>query len=170
MTKNVFAAVVGVVITLLPLSVKSEEVSHPRTLLGFLEPGMHVGIHSVEGTTSVLLDVYTDAQFAIARDLISGGRVTGDAAELAAKYPEVRKKLDAFVAKLTQDAPDANPDDVRVLLLRRTTLGKISAIGGDYVLIERDGPAKRRLVIAQSCLSRIDLDAESIRLHHHSLR
>ena len=50
---------------------QSDDASMPNTMLAFLKPGMRVGVRSVDGTTSVLLSVYADDQYTVARDLAS---------------------------------------------------------------------------------------------------
>ena len=47
--------------------------------------------------------------------------------------------------------------------LSRMTLGTVLAVGTDYVLIKRDGSSNKRIVIAKSALSRINLDSEPVR-------
>lgn len=149
---------------------KSEDDSLPSSMLGFLKPGMLVGIQTVEGTTSVLLDIYTAEQYEIAKDLSALGRTSVRAAKFCEDHPSVRKKLDAFVEQLTGNSPDANPARIMVFPLFRMSFGKITAVGDDYVLVRRDGKGKQRLVLARSSMARIDLDADPVRFVHTSMR
>jgi hypothetical protein len=170
MANRIFAAASIVALILCPTTTRSDDSSLPKNLLGFLKPGMRVGIQTFEGTTNVLIDVYTDEKSGIARDLATLEKRAVAAAELADDHPAIRNKLDAFIEKLLEKSPEANSEQVMVFPLHRTLLGSISSVGDDYVLIRRDGGMKRRLVLARSSISRIDLDAEPLRFFHPTMR
>ena len=137
---------------------------------------MRAGVQSVEGTTDVLIDVYTEDNYVIARryDVRNFAARGGDrpsAASLVETYPAVKEKLDAFVARLREDSPEANVDDVRTMIVSsRQWFGTISAIGRDYVLIDREGDTKHRCVLARSAIARIDLDAEPFQFYYRPSR
>jgi hypothetical protein len=170
MANRIFGIAAILAVMLGPTAARSEDSPSPRSLLGFLKPGMRVGIQTVEGTTNVLIDVYTDEQYGIACDLAALGRRAVAAAKFVDDHPAARKKLDAFIEKLLEKSPDANSDRVIVFPLLRTSFGSICAVGDDCVLMERDGETKRRLVLAKSSIARIDLDAEPLRFAHPSMR
>ena len=170
MTNRVFRIAAILALVLCPTAARSEDNSLPNNLLGFLRPGMRVGVQAVDGTTNVLIHVYTDEQYEIARDVVVPGRRAVAAAKLADDHPAVRTMLDAFIEKLLEKSPDADSDRVLVFPFVRTSLGSISAVGDDYVLIERDGEKKRRLILARSSIARIELDAEALRFVHPSMR
>ncbi len=152
-------------------SASAEDESLPKNMLGFLKPGMRVGIRAVEGTTNVFLDVYTDEQYGVALDLAAlVGRRSVAATKFADDHPVIRKDLDVFVERLAERSPDANARNVTIFPLLRTSFGSISSIGDDYVLIDREGDTKRRLILARSSIARIDLDAEAVRFIHPSMR
>jgi len=166
MAKRVFGTVAILAFILCPSVVRSDDNSLPENLLGFLKPGMHVGIQSVEGTTNVLVDIYTREQFQIAIELSEFGRRPDRAQEFASTHPTVQEKLDAFIEKLREESPEASADRVWLYPLTRRSFGTVSAVGSDYVLITREGEAKRRRVLAKSAIVRIDLDAESIQFRY----
>lgn len=163
-----FCAVLAVIICV--TQVRSEEAALPKTMIGFLRPGMRVGIQSVEGTTNVKIDAYAEDQYKIALDVAGLGRQTLDAAKFAGNRPGVQKELDVFIERLIKKAPDADTSEVIVFPLFRTLFGTVVAVGDDYVLIDREGTRKRRLVLARSSVAQIDLDANALRFSHRSMR
>jgi len=142
---------------------QSDHESMPSTVLGFLKPGTRVGIRSVEGTADVVLTVYDDEQYSIARVLGKRGPALTSAAALAKEYPAVRKQLNAYVEKLPQKDRDTDAEKIRVFPMVRTFFGTIRRIGDDFVLIELEGEAKQRRVLPKSKIGHIDLDGQAVR-------
>ena len=132
-----------------------------RTLLQFLKPGDLVGVQSVDGTMSVAISIYTKEQFEVAKLLLSRGRSIRKAKQLAAENDTVSRALDQYVSQ--QLDPSLAVEQLSVMPLIRTSLGKITEVGADYVLIELDGSQSRRCVIAKPAIGRIYLDATPIR-------
>lgn len=167
MVSRISRSVMILAFILNPCAVRSEDGSLPENLLGFLKPGMRVGVLSVEGTTGVLIDVYTEEDYQIACDGVSLGRGLGAATSLVERYPAAKEKLDAFVTQLREKSPEANADDVRIVGVNsRQWFGAISAVGKDYVLIDQEGATKHRRVLAGSAIARIDLDAEPVHFYY----
>lgn len=134
---------------------------NPRTLLRFLEAGDLVGVQSFDGTTSVVISIYSKKQFELAKVISDLGRSTTNAKQFAAENETARIALDQYVSQQA-DASFAT-DKLLVTPLIRTTLGEITEVGADYVLIELDGSQKRRCVIAKTAICKIYLDANPIR-------
>jgi hypothetical protein len=152
-----------------PCIVRPEDNPSPRNLLGFMSPGMRIGVQSVEGTTNVFVDIYTEEQFAIANDLaIRAGRFGRfiSAKEIVDAHPAISEQLDLYVKQLKRQSPEANADDVDVIPLFRRIFGTVSAVGDDYVMIDRGGKTKRRLVLSRSAIARIELDAKAVHFNY----
>ncbi len=147
MANRILTTIAIVAATLCATLARSEDDPLPNNMLGFLRPGLRVGIQTVDGTTNILLNVYTEDQYGIARDLASLGRsAVAGRSKFADDHPVLRKKLDAFVERLVEKSPDANVDKVIVFPLSRQSFGSIAAIGDDYVLIDREASTKHRLI------------------------
>jgi hypothetical protein len=140
---------------------QSPDTEVPMRLLGFFTPGMHVGIQSVEGSTNVIVYTYSEADFAVAKEIARRGRATIDAEEFATRSEPVRIALEQHLKK--SDPATSSEINVWVMPLLRTTLGRVKAVGDDYILIEIDGEAKARMAIADLCVSKVYLDATPIR-------
>ena len=142
---------------------QSEVSSGPRTVLEFLNSGDLVGLKSIEGTTSVVISVYTKDKFELATQILDRGRATTNARKFAADNALVRKELENYIAR--SEATGLAEDKLMVMPLIRTTLGTIVQLGDDYVLIEFSGESKRRCVIPKASIGKIYLDASPIRFY-----
>jgi hypothetical protein len=150
------------VATLAPVETYGQEAT-PATLLGFLRPGMNVGMQSVDGTTSVILTVYDDSEIAVARDVSRFAVQNGGVDELAEKYPNVRRELEEFTTKAREDMSRADPvgsNWVYLMPHAKTAFGTIVAIGNDYLIIGFGADTPRRTVLPQSSIGRIQLDGK----------
>ena len=150
--------------TLLAQSSPADEAV-PENLLGFLKPGMSIGIHSIDGTSDVRVTVYSSGELRIAQD----SQIL-DLEELAERYGSVRMEA--------ADLATAN-HAVRLVPGRRITFAEIEAIGNDYVLVKLLGDGgdhpvvwqsrntastkSRRQVLSKTSISRIDLDGAGAR-------
>lgn len=170
MTKLTLVVCAVLAVTSCVTHVRAEESALPKKMIGFLKPGMRVGIQSVEGTTNVKLDVYTEEHYQLARDLAALGKKPLAAAEFANNRPVVQKELDDFIERLVKKSPDVDIKQVVVFPLFRISFGTISVVGDDYIAIDREGARKKRLILARSAVSQIDLDAEALRLFHRLMR
>ncbi|WP_442508377.1 hypothetical protein SH528x_007346 [Novipirellula sp. SH528] len=140
---------------------QSPDTDLPEKLLGFITPGMRVGIQSVDGTTNVIVHCYSEANFTVAKEIARRGQRMIDAEELAKQNELVRVALVQYAER--PDFMASSADRVSVMPLIRTTLGQIAGVGYNYVLIEIDGEATQRLVISDACISKVYLDANPIR-------
>jgi hypothetical protein len=155
-------------IMLCPSAGLTEDSPLPNNLLGFLKPGMCVGVQSYEGAAHYSIEIYTQVQYQIAHSLpLSERRRLVKAQEIVDKYPAFKKTLNTFVETLREQTPDVDVERVFVYpQSSRKWFGTISAVGNDYVLIDREGEAKSRRVLAKSAIVRIDLDAEPTTLRY----
>jgi hypothetical protein len=140
---------------------QSPDTEAPKRLLGFFKPGMPVGIQTVEGSSSVIVRTYSDANFAVAKEIAGRGSVTIDAEEIAAKSEPVRAALEQHLKRSNSAA--SSERSVWLMPLMRTTLGRVKAVGDNYILIEIDGEEKSRMAIADLSISKVYLDVDPIR-------
>lgn len=141
---------------------QSPDEKVPKALLGFFTPGMHVGVQSVEGTTNVIVHTYSDTNFAVAKEIASRGSSPFAAKEFAEHNEVVRIAIEQHLEKL--DSANLSDSDIWMMPLMRTELGRVMAVGDDYVLVEIDSERKSRLAIRDSSLSKVYFDATPIRL------
>jgi hypothetical protein len=139
---------------------KSQDTEVPKRLLALFTPGMHIGIQSVEGSTNVIVHTYSEADYDLAKEIARRGRATINAEKFANENPVVRAALEQH---LKRSDSETSPKNVQVIPLIRTTLGRVKAVGDDYILIEIDGDAKSQLAIAGFSVSKVYLDATPLR-------
>ena len=137
--------------------------SESRKMLRFLKSGDSVGVQAVDGTTSVVISIYTQEKYKLAKAISERGRATTNAQEFAAENELVRKALGKYV--LQHAGESLAEEELIVMPLIRTSLGTVAEIGDDYVLIELDDAAKRRCVYAKASIAKIYLDANPIRFY-----
>lgn len=141
---------------------QSEADVVPKTMLEFLEPGMHLGVATVEGTTNVILHTYTQDDYAVAKDLVKQlGSSFKSATSVAETNATVHSELQAYISRL--EPPLANVDHIMILPLIRTSFGKIVAVGDDFVLLALDGEQKRKRVIPKTSIATVYLNSNPIR-------
>ncbi len=129
----------------------------PHEMFGYLKPGMYVGLQRLDGTATVAVNVYSDGQdgnLVVARSLQGVDRKGVDADDFATSHPAVRKQLDEL-----KKEPAAKKLQIRIAGLQNISIGRIAAIGTDYLLIELDDRSKRRL-LPKAAIGYIDLDSD----------
>lgn len=147
----------------------------PATMFSYLTTEMRVGIRSVEGTSSVLLYIYTEEDYTTVVATTKLGR-TSRASEAAKANPAIQRELDAYLAR--SDISASSLERIRLLTPTRTVFGRIEAIGDDYLLIGLDADLKshpnatsrRRRIIPKLSIGSIDLDANPIRFFSYPPR
>jgi len=140
---------------------QAQDTEAPKRLLGFFAPGMPVGIQTVEGSSNVIVRTYSDVNFAVAKEIADRGPATIDAEELATQSEPVRAALDKHLKRLGS-ATSSEKIKVLVIPLIRTTLGRIKAVGDNYILIEIDGEEKASVAITDASISKVYLNATPI--------
>ena len=145
---------------------RSDE-QHPDTLLGFLKQGMFVGVQSVERYAAVSIGVYSDEQFAIAKD----ARIL-PLDELRTKYAAVEKQIQQELRDFSRQRggdtrrTETESADPMVMLFpnSRDRLGVVKHVGDDYVLIANDDSSGNVEVISKRYILRIRLISSGARL------
>ena len=141
----------------------AQEQDAPKSLVGFLKPGMHIGVVSYQDSDRITINIYTEEDHAIAIDSRS---LSID--ELASKYERVATGLEQtrkdFVTSLqsrTKDLPPGKEFGEPKLGLQLNTMEsfyKITAIGDDYILVTNSVAPTKRRVFATRFISSINWD------------
>ena len=136
-----------------------------RRLLDFIKTDMLVGIQAIDGTTQLILHIYSKEEYPVAREIAELPRSQSGlrASSLAEKHPSVNAKLQRYIETLPEvDGRDNVVASLMVTPLIKYSFGRVAAVGDDYVLVELDGSSKRRRVIPRHSIGRLELDAEPV--------
>lgn len=139
--------------------------ANPKTILGFLKPGDHVGITSTTSNsiTPVRLNKYSEVRFAITRD-----ERHMDLSQLASKYASVASQIEVARTNFatseerelkTQPIQEGEINErveVSLGLSRSTYLGRVVSVGDDYVLIEGNEPRPFKKALSASSIGEIN--------------
>lgn len=153
-----------IVFLFLAMPAFSDETQQPRRLLDFIETGMLVGMQATDGTAQLALHIYSEEEYQLAREIAKRPRPQYglNASDLAEKYPSLKAKLERYIETLPADGePDKLISSITVMPLPRVSFGRVASVGDDYVLVELEGNAKRRRVIPNRSIARVELDAEA---------
>ncbi len=146
-------------------SVAQEEPA-PKSLVGFLKPGMHVGITSFfPESERITIQIYDEQDHLIA---IDAKKLTLE--ELSAKYEKVASQLERtrkeIFASLKSDPLQIPPGkeygepSIGLRINQRESLCKILATGDDYILVTSAASPSKRRVIATRFVSSITWNEE----------
>ena len=133
----------------------------PKTMLGFLTPGTHLGITTVEGTTSVIIHTYSEDDYKVARELkvqLAGSPKT--ASSVAETNAYVRTKLREYATK--HNLSDESKNRIIIGASLRKSFGIVVAAGDDYLLLKLDGDDPKRRVIPKASIGTIYLDVNPV--------
>ena len=146
----------------------------PTSMLGFVKPGMHLGIKSSPSNSFVTIEVYSEDQFQLAKD---ARELTFE--DLGQKYPLVAdqaakalKEYKAAVeARRLQSPKSANfrsPGEPTVALEvdRAVLLCSVLHVGEDYVLVAYGADSSKKQVIAKQSVSRIRWASDDLRFRN----
>lgn len=122
----------------IPTLAVAQEFAAPSSMVGFLQPGMKLGIRSTEGSSDIHIVIFSERAFAIERD----GRLM-ELAAIVEKYPEVAEAKDAALRAGPKSYVDGRgrlielgvPSVERLSIDRRLLLCSVSHIGADYMLV-----------------------------------
>ena len=107
MAKRVVGTVSVLVFILCPAAFGSEDSLVPNSLLGFLKPGMCIGVGTVQGSSGYTVYVYSRQDYDIARSVPSlpfGREGRGVyAQQVIDTHPAFQKRVDAFSGKTERD-------------------------------------------------------------------
>ncbi len=146
---------------------QTEAVTAPKTMFGFLKPGMHLGITVVEGTTNLIIDTYTEGEYKVARELneqLGGSPKT--ASSIAENNAYVRTKLQEYAAK--QNLSEDSKNRIIIPAPIRKSFGTIVTVGDDYLLVKLDDDKRR--IIPKASIGTIYLDADPVSFYDPDAR
>ena len=134
----------------------------PKTMFGFLKPGMRLGVSPVQGTASVILSTYTEDDYKVAQDLKDQlGASLKSASSIAETNPSVRAKFQEHVSKL--NLSDDFKNRIMIMPLFGTSFGTVVAVGDDYLLLNLGGEHNGKRIIPKASIGTIYLDANPVR-------
>ena len=143
----------------------SDDPEQPKHLLGFVETEMLVGMQAVDGTAQLVLHIYSEEEYQLAREIVKLPRSQRGlrASALAEKHPSVKARLQRYIETLPAvDGRENLISSIVVSPLPRFSFGRVAAVGDDYVLVELEGDANRRRAIPSGSIGRLELNAEAV--------
>lgn len=141
---------------------QADAAAVPRTMFGFLKPGMCLGIVSVEGTTNVTLHTYTEVDYKVAQELKDQlGTSLKSASSIAQTNAFVRDKLEEYVSR--HNLSDDSRKHIMIMPPVRTSFGIVVAVGDDYLLLNLDREHDGKRIIPKASIGSIYLDANPVR-------
>lgn len=143
-------AVLLVGLVLMPYA--AQEPDAPKNLIGFLKPGMHVGIVPFENSDRIAIEVYSAEDQAIlvdARDL--------SLEELASKYDRVAREMELARKEAVASLKSTNYGEPKMSIVTnaREVFYRIAAVGEDYILVTYATNTKKRRAFAIRFVSSI---------------
>lgn len=111
-------------------SVRAADDAYPQSLLGFIKPGMHLGVSYEQSSSLVMIEILTDKQVQI--------------------WMESREKT---LKDLGQKRPNAADIEMQKFLARTTYVCTVLHVGDDYILTTLGGARKQ--AIAAGFVSRV---------------
>ncbi len=145
-------------ISLLAVTVSAEESPLPKSLVGFLKPGMKIGVLATEKDSFIDIYIYTDEEFEVRVASQLGTpieKLAKDIPALASAIERKRKEILAEEAAKYQGDPPAG--ELKFGLPAR--IGEryltVIAVGDDYVLTQAASKSGFRRVYSAHTISKI---------------
>ncbi len=126
---------------------------------------MLIGMQAIDGSGLLVLHVYSEEEYQLAREIatLPVPQSGLNASSLAKEYPSVKAKFERYIKTLPTDVGrDKLISSIIVSPPRMVSFGRVAAVGDDYVLVELEGKAKRRWVIPNHSIGRLNLDAQAL--------
>jgi len=147
----------------------------PTSLLGFVKPGMHLGIRSSQSDSFVTIEIYSEDQFRLAQDVRDM-----KLENLAQKYPQIAEKASKALAEYkasvearrlqNSKGPGSNfpPGEPAVALEvdPEVWLCTVLHVGEDYVLVAYGADNSTKQVIAKQVVSQIRWASDDLRFRN----
>lgn len=127
------------IVCFLGLPCVAQEQELPKTLIGFLQPGMHIGVVTFENSDRIAIEVYTEEDHAIAVDSSKmpmeelAAKYERVASAIARKREEVLASLQAAKAELPDDVEHGEPQ-IRLRYGPTESFYQVVSVGDDYFL------------------------------------
>ena len=139
----------------------AQESDAPKTLVGFLTPGMNIGILSFENSDKITIDIYTEQDFAIAIDArnLSLEDLASKHEKVASEIERIRKNTIVSLQTSKEKLPAGKEYGEPTIGFRsnpRESFYKIASTGDDYILVTRATAPENRRVFATRFVSSIN--------------
>jgi len=127
------------IVCFLGLPCAAQEQDSPKKLIGFLQPGMRIGIVTFENSDRIAIEVYTEEDHAIAVDSSKmpmeelAAKYERVASAIARKREEVLASLQAEKAELPDDVEHGEPQ-IRLRYRPTESFYQVVSVGDDYFL------------------------------------
>ena len=143
----------------------------PSSLLGFIKPSMQLGIRSSQSDSSVTIEIYSEDQFRLAKDVRD---MTLE--DLGKKYPEIADKAAKALAEYKSSVeaqrlrnprvanfPPPGEPAVALEVDRGFLLCTVLHVGEDYLLVAYGADNSKKQVIAKQVVARIRWASDDLR-------
>lgn len=146
------------------------EPDFPSSLLGFIKPGMLIGLRTSQADSLVSVEIYDEEQFRIATD---ARRLKLE--ELEKKYPSVSEKAAKALAtyqsslevrrsgNVVRGTSFVFEPSIELDVDRTTTLCTVLHVNGDYFLVTYGDDNSRKQAIAKQAVTRIRWVSDDVR-------
>ena len=143
----------------------AQEQAAQKNLIGFLKPGMYIGVVSYRDSDRITISIYSEQDHAIAVDSrsMSLEELTSKYERVATELARTRKDILTSLQSKTQEIPPGKEYGEPVIGLRPShgeSLYKIIATGDDYILLTSSVTPTKRRVFATRCISSINWNDE----------
>jgi hypothetical protein len=143
----------------------AEEPAFPSSMLGFIKPGMQLGLSSSKTDSPVSIWIYSDEKFRIATD---AREMTME--EMEKKYPQIEEQKAKTLAELVKSRPDmassGHEPTVTLAVDRAILLCTVLFVGEDYFLVTYDPDNMKKLAIAKHKVDRIHFADDNLVFWH----
>lgn len=140
----------------------AQEHEAPKSLVGFLKPGMHIGVVSyAPDSDRITIEIYTEQDHAIAIDSrnLSLEQLSSKYERVAKELERTRKDILTSLQSKTEEIPHGKEYGEPEISLRtnhREAFYKIAATGDDYILVTNATSPTKRRVLATRFISSIN--------------
>jgi hypothetical protein len=158
------------IICFLGLPCAAQEQDSPKKLIGFLQPGMRIGIVTFENSDRIAIEVYTEEDHAIAVDSFKmpveelAAKYERLAIAIARKREEVLASLQAEKVELPDNLEHGEPR-IRLRYPPTESFYQVVSVGDDYFLATNARAPGSRRAFATRYVSSINWRDEIGRAH-----
>ena len=152
-------------------TLNAADEAFPSSLLGFIKPGMQLGVRSSRMDSLVTIEIYRDEQFRILRDARDMSLE-----DLGKKYPQIADKAAKALAEFTSSLeaqrtrtpqvanfPPSGKPTVSLAVDREVLLCTVLYVGDDYFLVTYGDDNSKRQVIAKHAVTRMRWASADVR-------
>jgi hypothetical protein len=143
------------------LSCIAQEFEAPQTLVGFLKPGLQIGIRANQNSDRVTIAIYSKSDFEVAIDArhLKRDELASKHEKVAQEFERIRKEQVTSHASRQNELPPGKTfgePNVSLMVNPFERLCTIIHTGDDYILVSEVIAPKKRRVISTRFISQID--------------